>query len=47
MMIKSSLRSIFVLLYKSKYLLSESDKKEKSFGDVFDYFTVVLGLWNI
>ena len=46
MMIKSSLHLIFVLLYKSTYLWSESEKRKKIWG-VFDYFTVILELWNI
>ena len=46
MMIKSSLHLIFVLLYKSTYLWSESEKRKKFWG-VFDYFTVILDLWNI
>ena len=46
MMIKSSSHLIFVLLYKSTYLWSESEKRKKIWG-VFDYFTVILGLWNI
>ena len=46
MMIKSSLHLIFVLLYKSTYLWSESEKRKKNWG-VFDYFTVILELWNI
>ena len=46
MMIKSSLHLIFVLLYKSTYLWSESEKRKKFWG-VFDYFTVILELWNI
>ena len=46
MMIKSSLHLIFVLLYKSTYLWSESEKRRKFWG-VFDYFTVILDLWNI
>ena len=46
MMIKSSLYLIFVLLYKSTYLWSESEKRKKFWG-VFDYFTVTLDLWNI
>ena len=46
MMIKSSLHLIFVLLYKSTYLPSESEKRKKFWG-VFDYFTVILDLWNI
>ena len=46
MMVKSSLHLIFVLLYRSTYLWSESEKRKK-FGGVFDYFTVILDLWNI
>ena len=46
MMIKSSLHLIFVLLYKSTYLWSESEKTKKFLG-VYDYFTVILDLWNI
>ena len=46
MMIKSSLHLIFVLLYKSTYLWSESEKRKKIWG-VFDYFTVILEPWNI
>ena len=46
MMIKSSLHLIFVLLYKSTYMWSESEKRKK-FRGVFYYFTVILDLWNI
>ena len=46
MMIKSSLHLIFALLYKYAYLSSDSEKRKK-IGSVFDYFTVILVLWNI
>ena len=46
MMIKSSLHLSFVLLHKSTYLRSESEKRKKFLG-VFDSFAVILDLWNI
>ena len=41
MMIKSSLRLIFVLVYKSTFLLSES-KKRKNFRECFVLFNQLL-----
>ena len=45
-MIKSSLQLNFFCVYKSTYLWIESENR-KNFGGVFDYFTVILDLWNI
>ena len=50
MMIKSSLRLIFVLVYKSTFLLSESEKREHfrgcfvPFNELFNGLTVLFFL---
>ena len=46
MMIKSSLQLNFFLCIQI-YISVEWVREKEKFGSVFDYFTVILDLWNI